>query len=366
MRILDRYIFRSVASLFFSCLFTFFFLFVIIDLFSHLDVILKNKSAFELLSDYYLSLLPSIFVQVAPFSCLLATLYTFAKLNHGSEIIAMRSAGLSVFQITKTAIVFGLLISIFVFWINDKFVPNSLLENRKTKDEIESGSKKKSRHKEDAINNLTMYGLKNRLIFVSRFLPQEKMLQGITILEHNEKQDLTRKIVARNGIYKDGVWRFYQSITYDFDQQGQLIKDPVFQEEEVMNITESPEDFMDQRQSTDYMSISQIEEYIWRLSKSGAIAVIRNLKVDLYNRMAFPFTSLIIVLLGIPFSLKIKKRATGLSSLGISLLLGFMYYVFNAISIALGKADILSPWIAATLAHIAALIWSLYLISNIP
>jgi lipopolysaccharide export LptBFGC system permease protein LptF len=61
-----------------------------------------------------------------------------------------------------------------------------------------------------------------------------------------------------------------------------------------------------------------------------------------------------------------KKRATGLSSVGISLMVGFLYYVFNAVSIALGKAGILMPTLAVSLSHIVALISASYFIQTLP
>jgi lipopolysaccharide export system permease protein len=361
MRILDRYILRSVLAVFFACLFTFLFLYVIVDVFSHLEEILRHRVALDILKNYYLAYLPIIFVQVAPISCLLATLYTFSNLNRNNEIIAMRSSGLSIFQITKTVILLGFIVSMIVFWINDRFVPQSLSATQKMKEQMESGSRRMQEKEREAISNLSIYGLKNRLFFVNKFSLSTNTMEGIVILEHDEHQNITRKIVANKGVYEDGMWRFYQTITYDFDENGQIRGDLQYSEEEIMVIPETPDEFINQRQSPDHMNISQIENYIWKLSKSGATTVIRNLKVDLYQRYAFPLTSLVITLLGIPFSLMIKKRATGLSSIGLSIIVGFLYYVFNAISIALGKAGILQPLLSASLSHITALVSSLYM-----
>lgn len=366
MRILDRYILKSILGLFFTCLLTFLFLYIVIDLFSHLDEILKNKVAFDILLKYYLSYLPIIFVQVVPIGCLLATLYTFANLNRNNEIIAMRSAGLSIFSITKTIIIFGIIISAFVFWVNDRLVPISLSYTEKVKDQMESGTKKAQSKEHEIINNLTMYGLKNRLFFVNRFLVATKTMEGINILEHDEHQNITKKIVATKGTYLDGLWRFYQSITYEFDENGQIKKEPLVLEEEIMAIPETPAEFLTQRQRPDFMTIAQLDDYIWRLSKSGAMAVIRNLKIDLYQKFTLPFSSVIMIILGIPFSLTMKKRATALSSIGLSIMLGFLYYVLNAISIALGKAGILLPILSTSLSPILIFIVSLYLIANLP
>ena len=125
MLILDRYILKSVLNIFVVCLLTFLFLYVIIDLFANLADILQQKIPLQILVQYYVSYLPIIFVQVAPIACLLSTLYTFGKMNRDNEIIAMRAAGLSILQITKTVILLGFLISIFIFWTSDKIVPQA-------------------------------------------------------------------------------------------------------------------------------------------------------------------------------------------------------------------------------------------------
>lgn len=366
MRILDRYILRSAVTIFFTCIFVFLFLYVVIDLLSNLDDVLRQHVRLSLLIHYYLSYMPVMLVQVAPFACLLSTLYTFGKLNQDNEIIAMRASGLSILQITKSAILFGLLVSLFIFWINDKIVPPALSLNQRIKVMMEENKLKTKEKKPDVINNLTMYGLKNRLFYINKFFPATNTMEGITILEHDEQQNITQKIVAAKGVYQDDHWVFYQCITYVFEPNGQIMQEPRFQQEEVMYIPESPHDFLNQRERPDFMSINQLEDYIWKLSRSGAVSVIRSLKVDYYQRFTTPFTSVIIIFLGIPFALMIRKRAAGLSSMGISILVGFFYYIMDAVCIALGKGGILLPLVAASLSHVLAFISGLYLISILP
>jgi lipopolysaccharide export system permease protein len=314
---------------------------------------------------YYLWYLPIMFGQIAPFACLLSTIYTFSKLNHNNEIIAMRASGLSIFYITKTVIIFGAVISLLVFWVNDRLIPQSTSITQKIKIQIEEGVANKKDKKHEIINHLSMYGLKNRLFFINKFYPATNTIEGITILEHDEKQNLIRKIVASKGVYEERLWKFYNSITYNFDNNGQIIDEPLFMEEEIMTIPEGPKDFLAQRQRPEAMTISQLESYIWKLSKSGATNVIRNLKIDLYQKFTSPFTSLIIILLGIPFSLMMHKRATGLSSIGISIMVGFLYYILDAICIAIGRGGIMPPLMTASLSHIIALSFAIYSINNL-
>ena len=191
-------------------------------------------------------------------------------------------------------------------------------------------------------------------------------MERIIVLEHDEHQNITKKIVANKGVFRDGVWRFYQSITYNFDQSGQIREEPQYLDEEIMVIPEGPQDFINQRQHPEYMGIAEMDEYIWKLSRSGATSMIRGLKVDYYQRFTAPFGCLIIILLGIPFSLIMRRRATGLSSIGIAILVAFLYFIVNAVSIALGKGGVLFPVLAASLSHIIAAASSLYFIYKLP
>lgn len=366
MRILDRYIIKSALGVFLLCLFTFLFLYIVIDILSHLDDILKLQVEIRVLAQYYLSYLPIIFVQVAPFSCLLATLYTFSRLNRDNEIIAMRASGVSIFGVSKTVIIFGLIISVFIFWVNDRFVPSSLALNQKIKSSMESADKSRKLKEHETIRNLSMYGLRNSLFFVNKFSPSTNTMEGIIILEHDERQNIVKKIVANKGVYQDGKWVFYHCITYYFDANGQMNNEPKYSEEEIMFITETPQEFLSQRQRPDLMTISELNDYIWKLSKSGATSVVRSLEVDLYQRYTAPLISIVIILLGIPFSLKIKRHGGGISSLGVSIILAFLYYVFNAVSIALGKSGVLTPVIAVSLSHILALTLGFYLLFKLP
>lgn len=363
MRILDRYILKSVIVTFIACIFIFLFLYIVIDVLSHLEDILKQHASLGLLAYYYLWNLPIMFVQVAPFACLLSTLYSFGRLNHDNEIIAMRSSGLSIYDIAKTVIVLACVISLFIFWINDRFVPQSISVTQKLKTQIEDG--RKLEKTSEAIYSLTLYGLKNRLFFVNKFIPVQNVMENIIILEQDEQQNILKKIVANKGVYENNLWKFYQCITYYFDKNGQVVQEPQYYDEEIMAIPETPQDFINQRQRPELMRIAELDEYIWKLSKSGASSIIRNTKLELYQRFTVPLTSFIIVLLGIPFSLMLRKRATGLASVGLSIVVGVMYYLLTAICVALGRG-VLPALMAASLSHIITFFYSIRLIRALP
>lgn len=303
--------------------------------------------SFVFILQYYLTYLPIIFTQVSPIAILLSTIYTFGKLNRNNELVAMRSSGLSLWQITTPLLIIGLILSILIFFVNERLVPQAQIRCDEMKARLEGN--KNERDKNEKINNLTFFGLRNRLFFISSFDTKNNIMEGITILEHDEKQNLTAKITAKRGVYRDNLWVFYGSSRFNFDNLGQIQADSAYNEEQIMDITETPQDFLQQRKRPELMDTAQLQDYIWRLEKSGATPVIRNVLVDLYQRYAASFSSLILILIGIPFSFMIRKRANIFSSFGICIAISFLYYVFTAISLALGKTGIIFPLLSAWL-----------------
>lgn len=347
MRILDRYILKPIIITFLGCLFIFIFIYIISDILGRLDEILKNRIALIFILQYYLTYLPIIFTQVSPIAILLSTIYTFGKLNRNNELIAMRSSGLSLWQIAAPVLIIGLILSIFVFFVNERLIPQSQIRCDEMKNKLEGNKNENS--KNEKIGNLTFFGLRNRLFFISSFDTQNNVMEGITILEHDEKQNLIAKITAKRAVYKDNLWIFYEFNRFNFDEFGQVKSDSAYNEEQMVDVTETPHDFLQQRKRPELMDTSQLQDYIWRLRKSGATPVVRNVLVDLYQRYAASFSSLILILIGIPFSFMIRRRANIFSSFGICMAISFLYYVFNAVSLALGKTGIIFPFLSAWL-----------------
>ncbi|HEY0271297.1 MAG TPA: LPS export ABC transporter permease LptG [Sphingomonas sp.] len=75
---------------------------------------------------HYVALrLPQIVAFILPFSVLLGTLITLVTLNQGSEVIAMKAAGVSAHQILAPLVLASIGISIFAFAFNDRVVTHS-------------------------------------------------------------------------------------------------------------------------------------------------------------------------------------------------------------------------------------------------
>ncbi|MFC1594544.1 LptF/LptG family permease [Candidatus Omnitrophota bacterium] len=362
MRIVDKYIVRSVIASFLGIISIFCFLYIIIDLFTNLEQIIEYNVSLRIIIEYYISFLPIIFIHTSPIACLLSTLFILAKLNSNNEIIALRSAGLNVWQITKSTIVFACIISAIIFWFNERIVPAAMATTNNIK--IEHIEPYSEENKKDKINNLAFYGLENRLFFINSFNPKTNTIKGLTILKHDSRQNLRKKVFALEATWQDSKWHCNKCQVYYYDILDKEYVD--YYEEKDLDFPETPTDLLRQHKQVSFMNIRQLQEYINKLTFSGAQSVIRNLTVEMQQKFAYPFSNLIIVLVGLPFALMTRRRkALTFTSLGIALGIVFIYYVINAVCVALGKAGVMPPLLAAWTSNIILLITALLLLRKI-
>lgn len=349
MRILERHISQSIVKIFCATVLIFCFLYILIDATSNLDEIIDRKLSMEILLKYYLSFFPVILVQTSSIACLISVLLTFSSLNNHNEIIAMRSSGLNFWQITKPAIYFSLVVAAAIFFINERILPGASAATEQIRDENIILKVDKMRKSNEVIRNMTFYGLKNRLYFIDTYNPHDQTLEGITIIEHDQNQNIEQKIVALKGAWTGIAWKFYQCQFTIFNPVN--ITSPVkikVYKEKLMDIKETPDDFLNQRLNVSSMNIRQLSEYIAKFASSGAYKALQSLRVDMHSRIAFPVGNVVIVLAGLPFALMFKSRkGATFTALGLAVGVGFLYYVVNAVSIAFGKGGFFPPVIAA-------------------
>lgn len=343
MKILDRYLIKKFIFPFLYFLALFIFLYIIIDLFEHLDQILKSKTPFLILLKFYLLNIPVIFVQIAPLTALIATLYTLGKLNRYGEIVAMRSSGVSVTRIISPFLFLALFISAVVFAANEKIVPGALLVSQQLRQlHIENSSPIKQ---PKIINNVALFGAQNRIFYVNKFDIDKKVMEDLTVLQFDEKNILLLKMTAKKAQWENDKWMVSDGVVFGFDREGNIIGEPIAFDKRHLKIDEGPRDFMRYEARTEFMSYRQLSNYIKKITGAGE-ATINKLLVDLHYKRAFAFITLVAVLIGLPFGL-IKYSHGFLMGLGIAFIISICYYALLAVTLALGKAGILPPLLSA-------------------
>lgn len=345
MKVIEKYLLKSFWAPFIWCIVAFLFLYIIIDVFENLDEILRSAPHYTTLLNYYACSIPKIFVRITPLAILLSLIYALSKLNKRNEITAMRASGVQLLTIFKPFIIVGIFISVLVLLINLNIVPttNKIAKNIKT-NQLERNKKQKRK----IVKNVTLYGHENRIIFAKKFDSNSNTLSKVIILKQY-KDKLIQRITAQKAVWKKHHWKLFDSMTYYMKPNGVLVGNPSFKAKSTMNL-EEPKDFLYNYTEAEFMKYDKLKEHIEKF-KGGSNKVIRRLLIELYQKISIPFVNLIMVLIAVPFALNINYTGTFIS-VGICVGVGFCYYAINAISIALGNAGILPPFMAVWLTNI--------------
>jgi lipopolysaccharide export LptBFGC system permease protein LptF len=107
---------------------------------------------------------------------------------------------------------------------------------------------------------------------------------------------------------------------------------------------ETPEDFGTEQIEATMMNYGELRDYIDRLGESGFS--IAEQEVELHRKLAFPFVTLVMTLIAVPFGVTTGRRGA-LYGIGLALTLAVAYLVISHIFIAFGNASMLPPLLAA-------------------
>lgn len=347
MKIIDRYIVKEFLFPLIWCIVVFIYLYVTIDLFSHLDDIIKKAIPLNLVFNYYASFIPVVFVQAAPLACLVSTVYSLGKLNRYNEIMAMKAGGISLIRILSPLIVLGVIISSVVFFANDRAVPTASNISYQLKEKMFTA---KESPPSAMLTDIVLYGKQGRLYHIGKFNAGLNDLEDITILEHDENHNIKGKIFAKSGKWLNNGWIFYNGIISRLTKQGEIIGEPEIFNEKAMDIKELPGDFIKTRSKLEFMRYAELKEYVKSFGASET-KLVKRLLVELNYKLAFPWMSLITVVIGAPFALK-RRHGGVCGGFGISIVIAFLYYWIMSVSIALGKAGILPSPVSAWSANV--------------
>jgi len=347
MKILDRYMFISFALVFLFCSIFLFVLFVIADIFGFLDEILREGIGMKSLFLFYFYMMPFVLTQIAPVSCLLSSVFLLGNLNRHNEITALKASGVSLIKILKPMLLGAAIIAACVFLLNDRIVPTSMrMANKIRYEKLEAGKRGSSQK----IRNVAMYGQGNRIIFAREFDIKNESLRDVIIHTHNEKHDVLSKVSAGTMKWKNNTWLAKDVITYFIDDSGEFLGIPEIYEEQIIDLKETPMDFMNNQWQPQFMSYNQLKKYLVVFLAGSKLAK-RRFSVDLQYKISFPLSCLIMMLAAAPFTL-VTQRGGALMGMAKGILIALLYIPLTAIGLALGKGGTLPPIIAAWFANI--------------
>jgi len=358
---LDRYILREFLKILMLVLVSTAALFVIVDYTDLSGDIRTNHIAFHTVASYYRFLIFQILNYTLPISVLVATLVTFGIFSKNNEVTAFKSGGMSLYRAALPIVGIALAISVLAYLQLDYVLPYSNQRVEELRNRIKA--KKTVRaiptpHQQ----KLWFLGKGRYLINFLAYDRDEKELTQVQVFEfHPTKFRLTRRVYADHAKW-DGVgWAFSNGWMRSFGDDGSSTYAPITRPLRLY-YSERPEDFATEARAPDQMTFAQLRRYIETIRKSGYAA--EELTVKLYTKTSWPFISLVMALIALPFAFRIGKRGA-LYGVGIGLILGILYWMVFAVFTKFGEVGNLPAVLSAWSANILFAIAAVYMFLNV-
>jgi len=301
--------------------------------------------------------LPQIAVKTLPMGMLLAVLLGFGRLSSDWEITALRAAGVSLYRMMMPVFWMGLVVSLLAIGCNETLVPWATARANA----IRANILQRLQLTEQQAFGFPQWQdgrLDSYVIVAGGRDPQTQELFQVTIIKYRAGTTREPQVVAFarrakwNGmnewILYDGWWR---------TAEGQFGRFRAFRAEPVagVQIRRTPLQIEALLTEVDARSFRQLRQQIRFYQREGVEPMmVRQLTVELYNKIAVPLASLIFALVGAPLAIR-PQRSSPAVGFALSIAIIFLYWVLARYLVILGRSAI-PPLLASFLPNLIGLV----------
>ena len=351
-RVLDVYISREYLRLIVIGLLGLLALFYISTFIDLADKLFRGETTGAMLARYFYFRTPQFVYYVIPMSVLVSTLVTVGIFTKNSELLVMRACGISLYRAALPLLICGVLASVVLFVMQERVLVSSNREADKLERTIRHWPEATT-----ALNRRWMVGTNGEMYHYDFFDQRANRFTNLLVYRLDEDKwrlrAVTRAIDAlfippptpdpesRQWLGRGGWTREFVSGRENAEEQPE-VKYETFIERELS--IEPASYFKTDEPIADLMTYGQLSDYIDRLNASGANVVPQ--RVALARKIAFPFVTVIMTILAVPFAVSTGRHGA-MYGVGIGIALAITYIVALSISGALGAGGALPPLLAA-------------------
>jgi lipopolysaccharide export system permease protein len=338
MTLLDRYVLRLFLRVLGWSLLAFTSLFVLVDLFDHLDDFLDDHATTLSIAKYYAFQLPWVVDLCLPVGMLLASLFTTGLLSKNREYMASLAAGVSLARLSRWVIVLGVAMTAGTFVFREEIVPEANRLRTEVKQyEIEHKPRGDLKSKSD----FALVGEKGRVYVVSRFRPAPPTLDGLSIQTFGDTT-MVERIDAARATWTGAHWTLHTGTIRRFGQAGETVER--FDSYDLNDAAETPADFSRREVEPEDMDYRELASFAGWVEHTGGDAT--PYRAALANKLSFPWVNVILVVLGLSLGAE-RRKTTVWAGFGLTVGLAFAYYLLMDFGLALGKGGALPAWLSA-------------------
>lgn len=358
LKILDIYVIRKFLSTFLLSIALILSIVVIFDLSEKIDDFLESGAKLNvILFDYYLNFIPYFAVLFSSLFAFLAVIYFTSRMAYNTEIIAILNSGMSFRRFLLPYFISATLIAGVSFYLSDQVIPGA---NKVKLDFEEQYVKKRPvRFKTKDFHRQIEPGV---YVYLHSYSNVSKVGYQFTI-EKFEEGELVSKMVADQIRWDTTVnkWRARRYYIRNIDG----LHETVVEGKQIdTTLAMHPDDFKMRLTIVETMSLKELDEFIKKQRMQGETNVTSYL-IERHNRIAFPFTTFILTLIGVAVSSRKIRGGIGLQ-IAIGVVISFSFILFIQFSKQFAIGGMLPVMAAVWLPNVFFLIVAIFLMRMAP
>lgn len=299
---------------------------------------------------------PRTTVVLMPIATLLGAMMTTNGMAKTSEIIALKTSGISFKRIIKYPIILSFIFSLVTAVISDKFST----AGRRIKRELKDKNILNMSYSKAASSNVYMRGQTGEYItHIGTVYGDLGELYEAVLIFQNKKGDLAKVITIESAKYDSflDVWKGKNVYIKDLENN----KEEAYTLRMVPELKEKPKDLVKQKFRLIEATFSEIRKNAIFIKASGGD--IKDYLLEMNKRASEPMLVFIISFFGFALGSKFVRGGAGIS-VAIGLVLGFLTYIVGSISDAFVAGGYLNPALGAWIPCIIFSIVSIYTMND--
>jgi lipopolysaccharide export system permease protein len=336
------------------------------------DKLFRGSATSEMLVRYFVFQTPQFIYYVIPMAVLVATLVTIGLMTKNSELVVMRACGISLYRAAAPLLLFGAAASAVLFGLQERVMAYS---NREA-DRLIRVIRGLPPPSFGALDRRWMVAQNGDIYHYDLFDSARNEFHQFTVYHLAPGQwdvgsmtRATRVSLTREGIADDQPSAGWSA----FDGWSREFAETTTGTEKTTRVTyaafaarpvplEPPAYFKSDEPDAALMTYGQLKEYVAHLQVGGYNVV--PYLVALQRKLAFPFVTVVMTLLAVPFAVTTGKRGA-LYGIGAAIVLAIVYWLMFSVSSAIGAGGVLSPVLAAWTPNILFAAAAVYLILTV-
>ena len=350
-RILDWYIGREYLRVFLLGVCAFIGIFYISTVIDLADKMFRGEATTGMLVRYLVYTTPQYIYYVIPMGVLVATLVTLGVMTKNSELLVVRACGVSLYRTTMPLLLFAAVAGGFLYLLQEQVLAYTNRESDRL-NRIMRGYPPIT----TPLDRRWLAGRSGDMYHYDFYDSRGSRFTSLHVYRLDDAEWRLRSMVYASVVTPaagaDGrsgdAWKGHDGWMREFPRTGIKATNRVVAKYDSFTerplVLEPAGYFKSEMPEADLMTYGELRSYIAQLQASGANVVPDMVKLQ--RKVAFPFVTLIMTLLAVPFAVTTGGRGA-LYAVGIGIVLAIVYWMTLSVFAALGAGGVLSPVLAA-------------------